>query len=1560
MNLTVFYNKYNTLKFLNEKISRKSKSIDPAEAEKLTSKIGDHLKDFGLNSELVFSKLTVKLKEKTIKLLNSLDKNLDLLEHTSAIDNLRKNICDFQSSLNNLEIQTEKIRHPEIELKLAVFCDIDIQDWNGAITQSMIKAFKEELPFVTTRSLLQGSGLKQSLDLVVFSKKVMIQKAAIENESFWDIYQLCTPNNGNEFILFLPKAFLSDKAGEEKLKALDFNTDGLLKKVAAIDLFSEPAGQNDSKAFLHLFSQNSKIQKMFLFDGHGGSGSVAGFSGEDYKNIIHSLERQKCKGIMIISCSSGGKSSLQALSTGVDRAHKYSIDSSPLSYPIIVFSIGDFPAYGPSSRMKDLLDGFQDCIQKNSHGPEKAKKFLEAGIISDTDYSKIYFPSAQGIPGVFKPVCENDKGHSLTHLEIKKSKVEIRESKVKLKDAETGITVNDKKFLYISPMISDVPIVFKDTDPILVSMTPGTGYHFLQSLQINSDPEDFLNKTIDWHKKSELNVRKAFFIKTLKGKTSQFDDVVLTMDPIGGFFAYRLGDLYFCCDKNGIKPITAIQHALIVKSAVILASPSSEAVKTSSQGYENKALFKSVLNSELFQKTNHPNLRDFISLLDSWNNSKTTDAEVIKFAKDKLSRTEIEDFALLWLVCDPESKIAQQLIREGKISPNIKNAWGHTLLFLLHLEKFPAHRELINQELDCNQLSRGHSHLHLAVSDECVELVKTMLKQPGVDVNLKDSKGTPPIFYAINNTNLEIFNLLKEAGASFNEVTERGTTLLNLAILTKQWDLCEELLTIHKVDPNQGKPSALNLAIEQNADDLIPKLIKAGAKPFTEDSSGFIPFIQAILGGKVELVKSLVQEKECSFNIQDISKLSPLAAALWSENLEIIKALYEKGTNLYTLPGLNDGSTLRFLAQKLELKGRTDLLRELFKTNFYFFERFMSEMPDLVIKWIKSGIIDLHCPTLTNTSIFFEMLRNNSEDKYKEILPLCFTKGMDPNQKDLNGNETILQCAIRYEAISIVRSLLEAGADATLVDNYYRPMKYILKNFGWNFVVELIKKDQISLQEPVLKEIFKYLSSNDLHRCEELLEIAKTKGVDFNFLLGTAFHPYNIDNPYDIDKLKILLKAGADLTKWTKPQKLFKNSEVLTSLIEDNLLDPKQKLHTGQSIFYEIGKRAIADDEYLKALHSCLTREVEINEKDFYKDTLLDIALYKMNFSVAKLLMDSGLKVSDCCYPDQKIRSILTSEDRGLIRLIVEKDQVDLMQLWSDEYLIFYDLCKALIAEESDEQLFQKHLKEKNIDFKKNPEMASELLERAFYNEDVPMVKFLLKFGIAVTTSDILFKNSEILTSLIQDNLLDPKQKLQTGQSIFYEVGKKAIGDDRYLKALHFCLTKEVDINEKDSYEETLLGHTLHKRNFSIAKLLMDSGFKVSDCRYPDQKVRNILTSEDRNLIRLIIEKDQIDLMQLCSDANLTFCDLCNVLIAEESDEQLFQKYFKKKNIDFNKNPEIALKLLNTAYYDKNIKLLKFLLKLGTKISELPRMEYMVNGIKELNDDELLGLLSGN
>ena len=72
MNLNIFYNKYNTLKFLNEKFSKKSvDSLNSIEIKNLISKIENHLKGFELNSEFVFSKLSIILKEKTIKIFRS-------------------------------------------------------------------------------------------------------------------------------------------------------------------------------------------------------------------------------------------------------------------------------------------------------------------------------------------------------------------------------------------------------------------------------------------------------------------------------------------------------------------------------------------------------------------------------------------------------------------------------------------------------------------------------------------------------------------------------------------------------------------------------------------------------------------------------------------------------------------------------------------------------------------------------------------------------------------------------------------------------------------------------------------------------------------------------------------------------------------------------------------------------------------------------------------------------------------------------------------------------------------------------------------------------------------------------------------------------------------------------------------------------------------------------------------------------------------------------------------------------------------------------------------------
>lgn len=48
--------------------------------------------------------------------------------------------------------------------------------------------------------------------------------------------------------------------------------------------------------------------------------------------------------------------------------------------------------------------------------------------------------------------------------------------------------------------------------------------------------------------------------------------------------------------------------------------------------------------------------------------------------------------------------------------------------------------------------------MHLAVEKECLEIIKLLLVNKGIDIHANDNQGKEPIDYAVNNEIKQLFN----------------------------------------------------------------------------------------------------------------------------------------------------------------------------------------------------------------------------------------------------------------------------------------------------------------------------------------------------------------------------------------------------------------------------------------------------------------------------------------------------------------------------------------------------------------------------------------------------------------------------------------------------------------------------------------------------------------------------------------------------------------------------------------------------------------------------------
>lgn len=139
-------------------------------------------------------------------------------------------------------------------------------------------------------------------------------------------------------------------------------------------------------------------------------------------------------------------------------------------------------------------------------------------------------------------------------------------------------------------------------------------------------------------------------------------------------------------------------------------------------------------------------------------------------------------------------------------------------------------------------------------------------------------------------------------------------------------------------------------------------------------------------------------------------------------------------------------------------------------------------------------------------------------------------------------------------------------------------------------------------------------------------------------------------------------------------------------------------------------------------------------------------------------------------------------------------------------------------------------------------ENFQEMLEAAIWTGNIPLSEFFLKNGITIHKDKVkdnfqaknlfIYKN-EMLTLLLQYNLLDPHQKNEYGRNILHEfiynyVLKYNCNDEDAEMIIQTMINYKSSVNEIDSAGITPLIYTITANKFKITHLLVHNGVDVN------------------------------------------------------------------------------------------------------------------------------------
>ena len=251
-----------------------------------------------------------------------------------------------------------------------------------------------------------------------------------------------------------------------------------------------------------------------------------------------------------------------------------------------------------------------------------------------------------------------------------------------------------------------------------------------------------------------------------------------------------------------------------------------------------------------------------------------------------------------------------------------------------------------------------------------------LLKDPDVDLNLKDEGGQTPISLAAEKGHLKVVELLVGRSADVNASDDFSQTPLHWAGYS-------------------GNIEAVRL------------LIEAGANVNAKDRNGATPISWVAEKGHTDIVNLLLGKTLDAINILDNSSQGLLHWAAFSGNIETIHLLLQAGASLNAKD--DDGRTpISWAAEK----GHTKVVN-----------LFLGKTPDAV------NILDS-----TSQGPLHWAAKNGEVD----VVKLLIEKGADVNQTDSEYQQTPVSWAAENGYTDVVEELVNAGANINIPDTENR------------------------------------------------------------------------------------------------------------------------------------------------------------------------------------------------------------------------------------------------------------------------------------------------------------------------------------------------------------------------------------------------------------------------------------------------------------------------------------------------------------------------------------------
>lgn len=945
--------------------------------------------------------------------------------------------------------EIRKLEENQSPVPVVIAFDLTYKDHNNAVLSRVAQALQGGLPVITTKSCFSGIYGNNQKDRTLVIDRALALKAN------YDIY------DSEGWLIFLPK-----KMGLERLD-IDKSKCHPVEWKQVFSLKREPATLGN---FKQLFEQKQTHSKLIDVVGHGRIGSPCGLSKEEYHQFIAWANQAKTEGLLLMSCLSGGESSLLHLDNEGE--------SQRVQFPVLIRSVGDFIIYQGLDPVTESTEFASKLFNLWSMPAGRTLSKLRAFLRNEgskqisqspvVNYLQVLFPSSKAVPQGFRAVAETRGTKSLTYLDAVAHQVKNK-----------PINLESSFFIELSAPFIEAPIQCGILGPSFVSMIPGQAHHILKRLEVGVSAQEWIEGL--FMRDRGVMVNKGLFIGTLQCSEGILEEVFV--DLRNGSFGFKKEGQYFyrLPHTENAELLHPLEFALAAQTLFNDTTPSKKALRSQTSGLINQdevrhffndcfpVLLKVPLNVDLL---NEIELDRWIAL------EKITNDELIALASYLIRFYPFKavgfiDAAMLF----PHERIRalnRSLFQEAVSS-------GERVLIRYFLDK----------EGDPYLAPPGtEPPLVLALLSK-EDLIDPFLEIEGLKIDIKDLSDVKAY---LRIDNLEVLRKVDQRfpNLNWNDFSKHKGEWENVLvpeILKGNREKITFLLT-HNVNPNAwlGSFSPLGEAIKRGDADLIEQLLYYKANPYILTIGSSSGLTEAIRLGSVQWVKRMLEIPDEDQD-EDFKRYC-FEEAIQTGNetmIRLIGTISPQFSSDYSWDRFNEGEA-NPLFSRLVISENWELISEIkekyAKDSLHFQEALFA-----AVKALRPEAMLEHQDLLGRFSnpyesiegkqaVILSVIRNHPPEVLAAILnsPLSEVKGK-------NIKLLMLVQAIYSGDEAKIRQILAIHPEVP-ADFQWRNtsglFEKLLKNKNWDFIAEL--KKTLSLDSETFEEI---LFRNIMKVCPE-------------------------------------------------------------------------------------------------------------------------------------------------------------------------------------------------------------------------------------------------------------------------------------------------------------------------------------------------------------------------------------------------------------------------------------------------------------------------------------------